>query len=90
VNLDEWAWHIIDNIRAEDARNPSAELRELAAELVDLVPPRPTTNHLGFAVPLRLRTGAEARSVPPRRRSHRPGTGRDRLAPSHQRGNLST
>jgi transcriptional regulator with XRE-family HTH domain len=65
VNLDEWAWHIIDNIRAEDARNPSAELRELAAELVDLVPPRPTTNHLGFAVPLRLRTGAEARSVPP-------------------------
>lgn len=59
VNLDEWAWHIIDNIRAEDARNPSAELRELAAELVGLVPPRPTTNHLGFAVPLRLRTGAE-------------------------------
>ncbi|GAA0897681.1 helix-turn-helix transcriptional regulator [Virgisporangium aurantiacum] len=59
VNLDEWAWHIIDNIRAENARNPSAELRALAAELVDLVPPRPTANHLGFAVPLRLRMGAD-------------------------------
>lgn len=40
-------------------RNPSADLRELAAELVGPVPPRPTTNQLGFAVPLRLRTGAE-------------------------------
>jgi transcriptional regulator with XRE-family HTH domain len=58
VNLDEWAWHIIDNVRAEEARNPSAELRELATELVALVPPRPATSQLGFAVPLRLRAGA--------------------------------
>ena len=23
VNLDEWAWHIIDNVQAESVRNPS-------------------------------------------------------------------
>lgn len=57
LNLDEWAWHIIDSIRDEDARNPDTALRELASELADLAPPRPTANHLGFAVPLRLRVG---------------------------------
>ncbi|GAA4705373.1 helix-turn-helix domain-containing protein [Phytohabitans rumicis] len=60
VNLDEWAWHIIDSIQAENARNPSDRLQRLAAELVGLIPPRPrqlSSHHLGFAVPLRLRTG---------------------------------
>jgi transcriptional regulator with XRE-family HTH domain len=57
VNLGEWAWHIIDSVRAEDARNPDPGLSRLATELTGLAPPRPTTHHLGFAVPLRLRVG---------------------------------
>jgi transcriptional regulator with XRE-family HTH domain len=60
VNLDEWAWHIIDNVQAESRRNPRDQLRRLAAELVDLAPPRPRQlppHHLGFAVPLHLRAG---------------------------------
>ncbi|GAA1637146.1 helix-turn-helix domain-containing protein [Catellatospora bangladeshensis] len=59
VNLDEWAWHIIDRVQAESLRNPSDRLRLLADELVDLAPPRPrqlAPHHLGFAVPLHLRT----------------------------------
>ncbi|MFG3704711.1 helix-turn-helix domain-containing protein [Micromonospora sp. NPDC047670] len=61
VNLDEWAWHIIDSVQAKSLRNPNDRLRRLAAELVDLAPPRPRQlppHHLGFAVPLRLRTSA--------------------------------
>ncbi|MEV4351491.1 helix-turn-helix transcriptional regulator [Actinoplanes sp. NPDC049596] len=58
-NLDEWAWHIIDRVRAENARNPTDKLLHLAAELADLAPARPrlpSPHHLGFAVPLQLRT----------------------------------
>jgi MmyB-like transcription regulator ligand binding domain len=57
VNLDEWAWHIIDRIQAESVRNPDDQLQRLASELTDLAPPRPreSPHHLGFAVPLRLR-----------------------------------
>jgi len=57
VNLDEWAWHIIDSIQAESVRNPDDQLRNLASELIHLAPPRPrdSPDHLGFAVPLRLR-----------------------------------
>jgi transcriptional regulator with XRE-family HTH domain len=60
VNLDEWAWHNIDRIDAEHARNPNDRLHRLATELVELAPPRPrqpAQHHLGFAVPLRLRAG---------------------------------
>jgi transcriptional regulator with XRE-family HTH domain len=58
VNHDEWAWHIIDRVSAENARNPTDRLRRLAAELVGLAPARPRQlppHHLGFAVPLHLR-----------------------------------
>nr|WP_239081702.1 helix-turn-helix transcriptional regulator [Streptomyces sp. SID9727] len=57
VNLDAWAWHIIDRVHAESVRNPDDRLRDLAAELTGLAPPRPrdSPDHLGFAVPLRLR-----------------------------------
>ncbi|MBO4269300.1 helix-turn-helix domain-containing protein [Microbispora triticiradicis] len=58
LNLDEWAWHIIERIHAESTRNPSDRLQLLAAELVGLAPPRPRQlppHHLGFAVPLHLR-----------------------------------
>ncbi|MEU7869239.1 helix-turn-helix transcriptional regulator [Dactylosporangium sp. NPDC049140] len=60
VNLDEWAWHIVDRVRAEAVRNPDERLRTLATELAALAPPRPPApgpRHLGFAVPLRLRHG---------------------------------
>ncbi|MFD4790662.1 helix-turn-helix transcriptional regulator [Streptomyces sp. NPDC058459] len=57
VNLDEWAWHIVDRVRDENTRNPDDRLRRLAAELTALAPPRPrpSPDHMGFAVPLRLR-----------------------------------
>ncbi|GAA3456597.1 helix-turn-helix domain-containing protein [Dactylosporangium matsuzakiense] len=58
VNLGEWAWHVVDRVRAEAARNPDERLVALAAELAGLAPPRPAQpglHHLGFAVPLRLR-----------------------------------
>ncbi|MFI5909268.1 helix-turn-helix domain-containing protein [Dactylosporangium sp. NPDC051541] len=58
VNLDEWAWHVVDRVRAEAVRNPDDRLLALAAELAGLAPPRPREpgrQHLGFAVPLRLR-----------------------------------
>ncbi|GAA2999904.1 helix-turn-helix domain-containing protein [Streptosporangium longisporum] len=60
VNLDVWAWHVIDHLRLEAARNPRDRLSELLTELTALVPERPRDpgpDHLGFAVPLRLRFG---------------------------------
>lgn len=59
VNLDEWAWHVIDGLRDESVRNSNRALTELVAELEDMVPDRPRQagpDYLGFAVPLRLRT----------------------------------
>ncbi|GAA1278836.1 MULTISPECIES: hypothetical protein [Streptomyces] len=59
VNLDEWAWHVIDGLRDESVRNSNRALTELVAELEDMVPDRPREagpDYLGFAVPLRLRT----------------------------------
>jgi transcriptional regulator with XRE-family HTH domain len=58
VNLDEWAWHVIDALRKESLRNPSEPLEALVQELEQLVPERPKhpgPEHVGFAVPLRLR-----------------------------------
>jgi len=57
VNLDEWAWHIVDRLREESERNPDERLRALADELAAQAPPRRTPGplYLGFAVPLRLR-----------------------------------
>jgi transcriptional regulator with XRE-family HTH domain len=58
VNLDEWAWHVIDALRREAARNPSDRLEALVNELEGFMPNRrhPAPDHLGFAVPLRLRS----------------------------------
>jgi hypothetical protein len=55
-NLDEWGRHIVENVRAHALRNPDPRLDELLAELEQHVPPSsPGPDHLGFAVPLRLR-----------------------------------
>ncbi|HWD80035.1 MAG TPA: helix-turn-helix transcriptional regulator [Kribbella sp.] len=58
VNLAEWSWHVIDGLTREAALVPNLESDKLIAELVTLIPPRPETgpDHLGFAVPLRLRS----------------------------------
>ncbi|MPZ81825.1 MAG: helix-turn-helix domain-containing protein [Actinophytocola sp.] len=59
VNLDEWAWHVIEGLHRQAARNPDVRLDTLIDDLTQLVPERPRhpgPDHLGFAVPLRLRT----------------------------------
>jgi transcriptional regulator with XRE-family HTH domain len=57
ANLDEWAWHVVDALDAEAARNPNDRLQALVTELAGLIPERPRhpgPEHLGFAVPMRL------------------------------------
>lgn len=59
ANLDEWAWHVLDALRTQSARNPDPSLDTLIDELTGYVPDRPRRpgpDHLGFAVPLRLHT----------------------------------
>jgi hypothetical protein len=57
VNLAEWGQHVLENLRAKAARDPDPRLDELVAELASYVPRhRPGPHHLGFAVPLHLRT----------------------------------
>jgi transcriptional regulator with XRE-family HTH domain len=57
LNLGEWAHHVVDRLGQEALRNPDPRLADLHAELVGYVPERVVTpDHLGFAVPLRLRT----------------------------------
>jgi transcriptional regulator with XRE-family HTH domain len=59
ANFDGWAWHVIDRLHQEMARNPSGRLNDLITELEELVPNRPRQpgpDYLGFAVPLRLRS----------------------------------
>jgi len=60
ANFGEWAWHVIERLHQETARNPSDRLDDLIAELEQLVPDRPRQpgpDYLGFAVPLRLHSG---------------------------------
>jgi len=55
-NLAEWGRHIIDSLRAQAVRSPDPRLDEFVAELEGYVPPAaPGSDHVGFAVPLRLR-----------------------------------
>lgn len=57
VNLDEWAWHVIDGLRRQATRNPDPALTAMIDDLATLVPDRrPGPDHVGFAVPLRYRT----------------------------------
>ncbi len=53
----EWGRHIIENLRARSPRSPDRRLHEIIAELESYVPSTPPgPDHLGFAVPLRLRS----------------------------------
>jgi transcriptional regulator with XRE-family HTH domain len=59
VNLDEWAWHVLDALGNQARRNPDKGLEALVDELAALVPARPRApgpEHLGFSVPVRLRS----------------------------------
>jgi transcriptional regulator with XRE-family HTH domain len=57
ANFAEWARHVLEGMAAELARNPDERLAALHAELSQYVPPaRVAPGHLGFAVPLELRT----------------------------------
>ena len=55
-NPAEWGRHIIESLRNRALRSPDPRLDELIDELEGYVPPlAPGPDHLGFAVPLRLR-----------------------------------
>ena len=61
VNFDVWAQHILEGLRRAGLLDPAPDSRaaRLYAELSPFVPPRPTgADHLGFAVPLELRSDA--------------------------------
>jgi transcriptional regulator with XRE-family HTH domain len=56
-NFPDWARHVLHALEAELSRNPDQRLAALHAELAGYVPPaRAAAGHLGFAVPLELRT----------------------------------
>ena len=58
-NFPEWARHVLEGVRAELRRNPDDRLAALADELSRYVPAaRIRPGHLGFAVPLELRSRA--------------------------------
>ncbi len=62
-NFPEWARHVVERLHQESVRNPDERLAALSQELAAYVPRRVTpsdlpADHLGFAVPLHLRTAA--------------------------------
>lgn len=65
VNLPEWGRHITEGLRLRAARSPDPALDDLVAELESYLPPVEFgPDHLGFAVPLRLRgTAGELRLI---------------------------
>jgi transcriptional regulator with XRE-family HTH domain len=55
-NLADWGQHVIENLRRHAGRSPDPRLDEFIAELSGYVPTAtPGSDHMGFAVPLRLR-----------------------------------
>lgn len=56
-NLGEWGQHIVENLRARAVRHPDPRLDAFVAELQGYLPGyQPGPEHIGFAVPLRLRS----------------------------------
>ncbi|MEU2257909.1 helix-turn-helix transcriptional regulator [Nocardia xishanensis] len=59
LNLPEWGRHVIESLRGRALRSPDPELDAFIAELASYLPAaEPGPDHLGFAVPLRLRSDA--------------------------------
>ncbi|MFC9294846.1 helix-turn-helix transcriptional regulator [Streptomyces sp. NPDC057011] len=64
LNLAAWGRHVVENLRGRAQAHPDPELDRLIAELRGYLPEEapPGPDHLGFAVPLRLRSaGGELR-----------------------------
>ena len=59
ANFGEWGLHVLHAVRDHALRHPDERLEALLAELEALVGehPQPGPDHVGFAVPLRLRHG---------------------------------
>jgi transcriptional regulator with XRE-family HTH domain len=58
LNLPEWGRHIVESLRGRLLRSPDPRLDAFIAELESYLPESaPGPDHLGFAVPLRLRCG---------------------------------
>lgn len=56
-NLAEWGRHILESLRRRVERHPDPAVEALLDELSSYVPPlAPGADHVGFAVPLRLRS----------------------------------
>lgn len=56
-NLAEWGRHIVENLRSHTLRSPDPRIDTLIAELESYLPDLVLgPDHLGFSVPLRLRT----------------------------------
>ncbi|GAA1994218.1 hypothetical protein GCM10009838_68110 [Catenulispora subtropica] len=59
LNLPEWGRHVTEAMRQRFRASPDPQQEKLLAELETCLPNvRPGPDCLGFAVPLRLRTGA--------------------------------
>ncbi|BDT85374.1 XRE family transcriptional regulator [Nocardia cyriacigeorgica] len=57
INLPEWGRHIVDSLRSRAARTPDPAVEALITELSGYLPAAtPGPGHLGFAVPLHLRS----------------------------------
>jgi transcriptional regulator with XRE-family HTH domain len=57
LNFPAWARHVVERLHQESVRNPDQRLAALSAELRAYVPEAEIpSDHLGFAVPLHLRT----------------------------------
>lgn len=59
INMNEWGRHVIDGLTRKSQRHPNAGLDSLIDELERYVPSPPhevLPHHVGFAVPLRLRS----------------------------------
>jgi transcriptional regulator with XRE-family HTH domain len=60
LNLPEWGRHIVEALRSQALRSPDDRLDAFVAELEGYVPALPYgPDHVGFAVPLRLRSGED-------------------------------
>jgi transcriptional regulator with XRE-family HTH domain len=61
-NLTQWGWHVIDGLARKADRDGNPALEALISELREYVPARPRhvpPEHVGFAVPLRLRADGQ-------------------------------
>lgn len=57
VNLAQWGRHVVESLRSQSLRSPDPRLDELITELESYIPDvNSGPDHLGFAVPRRLRT----------------------------------